>query len=93
MKTELKIDQLDRVNGGGLFSRFRDKQYAAAGITVKGAGWFYNDGYEYNGKEISTDEANWLAYYYYWNKKRAPSMAEAKRYYEANSYEYDYCDH
>ena len=67
MKSELNVEQLDQVNGGGIFSRFRDKQYAAAGITVKGAGWFYNDGYEYNGKEISTDEAN--------------------------SYEYDYCDH
>ena len=87
MKNEINMNQLDQVNGGGIFSRYSDKQYAAAGVKVIGPGVFYNDGYEYNGKTISTDEATWLAYYYDWNKKRAPSIAEAKRYYDETIYD------
>lgn len=80
---------MKNVSGGGLFSAFMDEQYEAAGITVVGPGWFYNDGYRYNGVDISMDEANWLTYYYVWNKSRASSIEEARRYFEETSCEID----
>lgn len=93
MKAILNIDQLNEVTGGGIFSVYRDKEYAAAGVTVLGPGVFYNDGYQYNGQNISMEEANWLVYFYKWNHRRASSIEEAKRYYKENSYEVDYLDH
>lgn len=61
-----------------------------AGITVVGPGWFYNDGYRYNGKDISMDEANWLTYYYDNKHKRASSIDAARRYYEDTSSDDNY---
>jgi hypothetical protein len=52
----------------------------------------YNDGYKYNGKEITTDEATWLTYYYIWNHKRASSIDEARRYYDDTSRGMEYSD-
>ena len=85
----LDLKVLEQVSGGGLFSAYTDENYAKAGIEVVGPGWFYNDGYRYNGQDISMDEANWLTYYYVENHRRASSIDEAKRYFEATS---DDCD-
>ena len=78
----MDLNQLEQVCGGGLFSSYSDNQYAAAGVTVVGPGWFYNDGYEFNGKEIGCYEASALTYYFLHIGKRAPSLEEALRYYD-----------
>ena len=88
----LELRELEQISGGGIFSAYKDKQYEAAGVTVVGSGWFYNDGYKYNGKDITTDEATWLTYYYIWNHNRALSIEEAKRYYVDTSRGMDYSD-
>ena len=79
---KLDLNQLEQVCGGGLFSSYSDKQYAAAGVNVIGPGWFYNDGYSFNGIEIGCYEASALTYYFLNIGKRAPSLEEALRYYD-----------
>lgn len=42
--------------------------------------------------KLPTDEATWLTYYHIWIHNRAPSIEEAKRYYEDTSRGMDYSD-
>jgi hypothetical protein len=79
-KDILDLNQLEQASGGGLFSPYSDEQYAAAGVTVVGPGWFDNDGYKLNGEEMKRYQASALVYYYLHVGKRAPSIEEALRY-------------
>ena len=78
----LDLTELGQVSGGGLFSAYSVESYNEVGIMVIGVGWFYNDGYRYEGEEITTYEARCLVFYYRWNGKRAPSIDEAVRFFE-----------
>ena len=51
-------------------------------MTVIGWGILYNDGYEYQGKEISTEDVNKLAYFTYYKGYAAGSLAEAREFYD-----------
>lgn len=84
MSDEKKINdkKLEQVSGGGLFSRHSDKEYAEAGVTVVGPGTFYNDGYAFKGKEISTEDAHMLVFFYYYHDYPAESVEEAREYYD-----------
>jgi hypothetical protein len=78
----LDLTELGQVSGGGILSGYSVEEYNEAGIMVIGVGWLYNDGYRYEGKEISTYEARCLMFYYNWYGKRAPSIDEAVRFRE-----------
>lgn len=88
-KRKLTDPELIKANGGGLFSAFNDEDYAAAGVEIVGPGLFYNDGYKFKGKTISTSDAEYLGYYYRYYGKAADSIEEAKewvRRYNADNY-------
>ena len=50
-KKQLNDESAEQVSGGGLFSSYSEEEYNKAGVTVIGWGYFYNDGYEYQGKD------------------------------------------
>ena len=68
---------LEQVDGAGLFSSYNDGEYAAAGVTIIGPGTFYNDGYSFQGAEITTNQANALVYFFKANGHVASSVQEA----------------
>ena len=63
-KKKLDINELENVTGGSITSRYSDSEYEAAGITVEGSGWLYNDGYRYQNAPIHEEEADALVYFY-----------------------------
>ena len=73
---------LDKVDGGGFFSKYSDEEYAAAGVEIVGPGTFYNDGYKFKGKDITTEQAERLAFFYYYKEYPAESVEQAEEYYE-----------
>ena len=84
----MDLDQLEQVCGGGLFSTYSDDQYEAAGVEIDGPGWLYNSGYLLNGKEIDRYDADMLAFYFIYQGKRAPSIEEARRYFDVKTDEF-----
>ena len=82
MEEKKKIDpkHLKDVNGGGFFSDWRDSDYEDAGVEIVGKGLLYNDGYRFNGVDISTEDAGDLAFLYYYRGFRAESLEAARNY-------------
>ena len=81
-KNDIKDEELDKVSGGGLFSTYTDATYNEAGVEIIGAGNFYNDGYKFKGKNITTREAECLVEFYFAKKRIADSVDEACEYVE-----------
>ena len=79
----LDLNQLEQASGGSIFLSYKKELYAEAGVTIVGPGVFYDDGYTYNGQEISLDDANALTCYYADKGEHAPSLEEARRHYAA----------
>lgn len=77
----LELTELEQVSGGALFSKYSVDEYNKAGVMVIGVGLIYNDGYRYEGKEITPYEANCLTLYYLWYGRRASSIDEAEQLY------------
>ena len=61
---------------------FSDDWYRDAGVEVVGSGWISNEGYRFNGKDISDYDASVLVRYYMHNDTIAPSLEEAKAWYK-----------
>lgn len=80
MENEKKIneEQLNDVNGGGLFDKYSDDEYEAAGMEVVGSGFFYNDGYRFKGQDISDDDAIILVKYNKHFGSVAPSVEDPR---------------
>jgi hypothetical protein len=51
-------------------------------VEVIGSGWISNEGYRFNGKDISDYDASVLVRYYMHNDTIAPSLEEAKAWYK-----------
>ena len=81
-KKALSDKKLDKVDGGGFFSKYSDEEYAAAGVEIVGPGMFYNDGYRFKGKDITTEQAEKLAFFYYYKEYPAESVEQAEEYYD-----------
>ena len=79
-KKRLEDDDLKKVDGAGIFSRFTNDIYELAGVEVVGPGTFWNDGYRYKGQEISDATANVLAYYAFYECQPAESIEQAREY-------------
>ena len=73
-------EKLKKVDGGGFFSSYSEEEYNAAGVEVVGWGYFYNDGYRFQGKDISTEDANTLAFFTYYKGYPASSIEEANEF-------------
>jgi len=76
-KKILNDENLAKVDGAGCFSAWSDKYYIAAGVEIVGPGILWNDGYKFQGKEITTTEADRLAFFTYYNNRPANSIQEA----------------
>ena len=63
-RREMLIKELERVTGGNS-GTYSDAEYCAAGIQVIGPGIFYDHGYIFRGKMITTLEAKAIAWYYH----------------------------
>ena len=83
-QNRLNNDELSKVNGGGLFSHYRDDEYRQAGVEIIGPGTFPNDRYKFQGRKISTSEAEALAGFCLDTGRPAVSVEEAKAYYHQN---------
>lgn len=81
-KNIIDDNNLNDVSGGGLLSSYSDNQYESAGVEIIGAGFLYNDGYKFKGKEISTSEAESLVEFYFDKGFVASSVQEAVDYVE-----------
>ena len=82
-KDKIQDNRLNDVSGGtDYFPEFSDAQYRDAGVEVVGSGWISNEGYRFNGKDISDYEASVLVRYYMHNDTIAPSLEEAKAWYK-----------
>lgn len=68
---------MESVSGGGIFSHYDDWEYQQAGVDVVGPGTFWNDGYKFQGKTISTLDAIYLVDFYQANGRVASSVQEA----------------
>ena len=79
-KNKINEEELEKVSGGGLFSPYTDSTFNEAGVEIVGAGNFYNDGYRFNGKDISDEEAKCLVEFYFAKKRIANSVQEAVDY-------------
>ena len=79
----LEDGDLDKVSGGGFFSKYSDKKYEEAGVEVKGSGNLWNDGYKLNasGEELSMDWAERAVLFYDCYHRPAKSLNEIKRFY------------
>ena len=88
-KENKKIDEqkLENVSGGGFFSEYSDEDYSKAGVEVVGSGILWNDGYKFQGKEISTEDANKLAFFTYYKGYAAGSLQEAREFYDVMAQE------
>ena len=80
-KKKLEDKKLDKVNGGGFFSKYSDEEYAAAGVEIVGPGTWYNDGYRFKGKDITTEQAEMLGFFYYYKEYPAESLEQAEEFY------------
>ena len=83
-KENKKIEEkkLDDVNGGGLFSAYSEEDYNQAGVEVVGWGYFYNDGYKFQGQEISKMDASGLVFFTHYNERPAYTVEEAYEFYD-----------
>lgn len=79
---KIEDKKLNKVDGGGFFSQHTLEEYKKAGVEVVGPGYLYNDGYKFQGKEISTKDANVLAFFTYYYGRPANSLEEAYDYYD-----------
>ena len=79
---KIEDEKLDKVSGGGLFDMYTEGDYNAAGVEVIGWGYLYNDGYKFQGKEISSTDANRLVFFTGYNGRPAYSLEEAYEFYE-----------
>ena len=63
---KIKDDDLDKVSGVGFFSAYSVDRYNEAGVTVIGAGNWYNDGYKLtaSGEDLTAQLANLAVKYY-----------------------------
>ena len=52
------------------------------GVEIVGPGILWNDGYKFQGKEITTTEADRLAFFTYYNNRPANSIQEAKEFWD-----------
>ena len=76
-KKILNYEDLAKADGAGYFSAWSDKYYNAAGVEIVGPGILWNDGYKFQGKEITITEADRLAFFTYYNGRPATSIQEA----------------
>ena len=82
-KDKIQDNRLDNVSGGtDYFPEFSDQWYHDAGVEVVSSGWISNEGYRFNGEDISDYDASVLVRYYMHNDTIAPSLVEAKAWYK-----------
>lgn len=80
---KVKDNHLNEVSGGkDWLPEFSNEWYRDAGVEVVGSGWISNEGYRFNGEDISDYDASVLVRYYMHNVTIAPSLEEAKAWYK-----------
>ena len=90
--SEKKIDEcvntvddhdLEKVAGGGLFSKYSVAEYEAAGVTVINPGYLYNEKYKLtnSGEDLETDWAERAVIFYDYRGRPAWNLEELTYWY------------